>query len=426
MKGGTSMLIMFRVKNFMSFKDEVVLDFRKTSLREHAHHTFKLNQEVELLKSIAIYGANASGKSNLMYALSAFIETMQKQFFDHEDEDNSNQKTVFSYQPFSFSNKINPIMEFEIAFGYQDVIYQYALSVDQDRKVHYERLDVNYVMLFERSETIKFHSDYDETLSVFSKVRKDRTLLAMLDFYALDEQIKNHIDAIKTYFNDYMKVHLEVYFESSIKGFFSAFRIHDKAISQNPELMKKVSEFTEKIDVGIEGLELQKIERKNAKTKEVEESYEIKVKHAVFDETGKKAKTISLSLDQESRGTVRFISFIRRIVDILESGGVYIVDEISSSFHPLLTKFIVDLFHSNLNRHNAQLIFTTHETTLMNKEQFRRDQIYLIEKNHYGASSLFSLADLKVRSDATFGSDYFKGKYGAIPVVQSWFAEANS
>lgn len=98
-----------------------------------------------------------------------------------------------------------------------------------------------------------------------------------------------------------------------------------------------------------------------------------------------------------------------------EKGGVFVVDEISARLHPLLTKLIIDIFQDSKNT-KAQLIFTTHDISLLKKEQFRRDEVIFIDKNLRGESSLYSLSDLKVRDDATFHKEYLQGKYGAIPI----------
>ena len=98
-----------------------------------------------------------------------------------------------------------------------------------------------------------------------------------------------------------------------------------------------------------------------------------------------------------------------------ERCGVFVVDEISARLHPLLTKLIVDIFQDSKNT-KAQLIFTTHDISMLNKEQFRRDEIVFVDKNQKGESSLYSLSDLKIRDDATFNKDYLQGKYGAIPI----------
>ena len=110
-----------------------------------------------------------------------------------------------------------------------------------------------------------------------------------------------------------------------------------------------------------------------------------------------------------------FLAYIQNIIEMISNGGVFIVDEMSARLHPLLTKLIVDIFCSSQNK-KAQLIFTTHDISLLNNNQFRRDEVVFIDKNERGESSLYALSDLKVREDATFNKDYLQGKYGAIPI----------
>ena len=100
---------------------------------------------------------------------------------------------------------------------------------------------------------------------------------------------------------------------------------------------------------------------------------------------------------------------------MINRGGVFIVDEMSARLHPLLTKLIVDIFQASKNE-SAQLIFTTHDISLLNHNQFRRDEVVFVDKNKMGESTLYALSDLKVREDATFNKDYLQGKYGAIPI----------
>ena len=102
---------------------------------------------------------------------------------------------------------------------------------------------------------------------------------------------------------------------------------------------------------------------------------------------------------------------------MINTGGIFIVDEMSARLHPLLTKLIVDIFQDSSNK-TAQLIFTTHDISLLNNNQFRRDEIVFADKNLKGESTLYSLSDLKIREDATFHKDYMQGKYGAIPIFE--------
>lgn len=166
-------------------------------------------------------------------------------------------------------------------------------------------------------------------------------------------------------------------------------------------------------DVGITGLSIE--ENTDEKAKE-RFPYKIKTIHDVYNDEGKVIRQEKFELNMESSGTIRYFSFIQHILNIIEDGGVFIVDELSARLHPILTKFIVDLFQSKMNK-EAQLIFTTHDISLMNRHQFRRDEIAFVEKNKKGESTLYTLADIKARSDASFAKDYMAGKYGAIPVL---------
>jgi AAA15 family ATPase/GTPase len=129
-------------------------------------------------------------------------------------------------------------------------------------------------------------------------------------------------------------------------------------------------------------------------------------------------ETFSLSRE-ESKGTQKIFALISLIVGTLNSGATLVVDEFDARLHPLMSKAIVKMFNSQeTNPNNAQLIFMTHDTNLLSNKILRRDQIWFTEKDKYGATSLYSLAEYKIRNDASFGSDYIKGKYGAIPYIQ--------
>ena len=141
--------------------------------------------------------------------------------------------------------------------------------------------------------------------------------------------------------------------------------------------------------------------------------------HRKFDEKGNHVSTDMFDLDdQESEGTQKVFALAGPLVDTLKNGKVLIIDEFDARIHPLISRAIVELFNSNeTNPSNAQLIFMTHDTNLLSNKLFRRDQIWFAEKNRYGATDLYSLAEYKVRNDASFESDYIKGRYGAIPYI---------
>jgi AAA15 family ATPase/GTPase len=143
--------------------------------------------------------------------------------------------------------------------------------------------------------------------------------------------------------------------------------------------------------------------------------------HGKYDPKGNMVGTEAFKLDaQESAGTRRLFSLALPILNALEIGHVLVIDEIDARLHPLITCAIIELFNSKKNNpRNAQLIFTTHNTSLLTNKRFRRDQIWFAEKDKVGATHLSSLAEFKVRNDATFEQDYIRGRYGAIPFIAS-------
>jgi AAA15 family ATPase/GTPase len=153
-------------------------------------------------------------------------------------------------------------------------------------------------------------------------------------------------------------------------------------------------------------------------------SIEIKTVHKKYNAKGKAAGNIEFDMrSQESSGTNKLFNISGPVFDALSDGGCLVVDELDASLHPLLTLAITKLFNSReFNRNNAQLIFATHDTNLLNYGNYRRDQIYFIEKNKYGVSEIYSLVEYKedgktIRKDRSFEKDYIEGRYGAIPFI---------
>lgn len=416
------MLIMFRVKNFLSFKNDAVLDMRKSSLRELPDHTFSANG-VDLLKTLAIYGANASGKSNLICAFDTFSYMVKKQLFNNKANDDktkvSEDKKQFYLNPFLLSKEKNFDTEFEVAFIYKGILFQYGFVVNEENELLYKKewLEVNHERVFYRDQELQSSKKYEKFVQKHKKIRADRLFISLLDYYSEDEPMIKILNTFREFFFTQMRIHFELLVEFSSKRMPSFEGTH-KEMLVDPEFRKLVSDYIKKIDVGIERFEETTIQTKNVETEETKEEKELRTIHKVFDAKHEYAGETAFTLSDESAGTRQFMSFLENILKILETGGVYIVDELSSRLHPLLTKFIVDIFQSSINQKNAQLIFTTHETSIMNRFQFRRDEIVIVDKNEFGESELISLAELNVRADATFSSDYFKGKYGGVPIIE--------
>ena len=170
-------------------------------------------------------------------------------------------------------------------------------------------------------------------------------------------------------------------------------------------MKQRIVEFSRYADLGIENIE--KIDNTIVST------------HTQYDDEGNEVKAVTFPFRKnESEGTIKYFSLAYPIIDALDNGKRLIIDEFDSKMHPLLTCRIIALFNSKeTNPKNAQLIFTTHDTNLLSASIFRRDQIWFTQKDRYGATELYSLAEYKVRNDASFEKDYLSGKYGAIPIV---------
>ena len=415
------MLIMFRVKNFASFKDEVILDMRAISYKDMKNHVLETGKN-KVVKTLALYGKNASGKSNLISALYYFESFVYNQFFDagnREDEvDLGDRMPNVKRSTFKLGEVVNNDSEFEIIFSQNNITYQYGFvihDIPEEKKysIKEEWLLADDKIIFDRQQdTISFGKKYERELKTIGKQRKDRLYIGVLDYFVEEGEVKKIVDGFKDYLKYKFNVHFELILEGSVKGIVSGVSF-SKRIVEDEEYKKTIEKFIRVADVGIVGLSIE--ENTDEKTKE-RRPYEVKTIHNVYNDAGEIIRQEKFELNMESSGTNRYFSFIQYILNIIEDGGVFIVDEMSARLHPILTKFIVDLFQEEKNK-EAQLIFTTHDVSLMNRNQFRRDEIAFVEKNEKGESTLYTLADIKARSDASFAKDYMAGKYGAIPVL---------
>ena len=414
------MLIMFRTKNFNSFKDDVVLDLRRTNYSQHKGHTFKCGK-YDLLKTIAIYGANASGKSNLISAITKYnLFVIQQLYKDNDVNKKDNENTLILANPFLLTDKINKEMEFEMVFYNNGYSFQYGYTIEE-KIIRSEWLDVNDETVFERNgEDIEFGDKYKEILQMYDKVRVDRLYVGVMDYFVSDKIIVNIMESFKDFFAHKLQIYTNVFVDMSVKGFYSD-SLEKSKINDDEDLRKKVVEYVKKIDVGIRDI---LIDKKNVGYEENGDEKQLNLSYALHDVYNSNNEVVGkkpFEFNLESSGTIRFISIIEESILMLEQGGVFFVDELSSRLHPVITKFIIDLFQSEVNNKNSQLIFTTHDISQMNKEQFRRDEIVLVDKNKQGVSKIYALSNLDVRSDASFDKDYFKGKYGALPIIKEFY-----
>lgn len=415
--GEKLMLLMFKVKNYTSFKNEAILDMRATAYVQHPTHVMQVNDKLGLLKTTALYGANASGKSNLISAMFFFEQYIFSQFINkNENQDFESNKigVKMKLEPFSLSNETNDASEFDIIFLHNNKQIQYGFECTS-KEVLTEWLYINDKKVFERTGIeLSFGGKYQKMLGAYKKLPAERLYIAVLEYFLDEEGKKVILDDFISFFNKEYNVFTEILFESTVKGLAGMVGLSKKLVS-NKGYRNKVEQYLRLVDVGIKRLDVQTETIFDERTGKKKKEKVIRTVHDIYDETGNVVGEKLFDLHQESTGTLRFLAYIQNVIEMISKGGVFIVDEMSARLHPLLTKLIVDIFCSSQNT-KAQLIFTTHDISLLNNNQFRRDEVVFIDKNERGESSLYALSDLKVREDATFNKDYLQGKYGAIPI----------
>lgn len=400
------MLIRFSFKNFKSFKNENCIDMEATSLKEHEYNLAEVNKN-KYLRVAAIYGANASGKTNALLA----FNYMKRRILVSDDINKNNK--IDDENVFSFMINNEPIsMEVEI-LAKNNKIYKYGFEVLKDKVVSewlYIRKSKGFSEIFERNNDNKV---------ILKETKKETQFTIDEDTLFLNLYSKLHSDNLN--FSNVYEWFLEsIYLDLGNPNFERMItnKISIKII-ESKEYRNELIKFIKNIDPGIEDIRtsIDKMEDlKNANT-----PVKIEVIHRTKS-NGKKALPIQL----ESNGTKKMFYLFDFLMDALRNGNVLFIDELDAKLHPLLTKYIINLFHnSEINKNNGQLIYSTHDTVNLNKDTFRRDEIWFAEKNLDGESRLYSLADykidnVKVRNDATYNRDYLTGRYGAIPVFEEF------
>ena len=348
------------LKEKQTRSDEIVFELEGTNL--------------SLLKSAVIYGANASGKSNLVKALDFF-----KWFVINSSKGVQSGESI-RVESFRLNRRTEQEPSyFEAVFADETVQYRYGFEVDEKR-VHREWLyqkgnkrKAKEVELFLRDgDEYELHPKFSVGKEVVAKkmVRDNALLLS-----------------VAAQFNESVSVEIMGWLaNTTIVLGSSDERIWEMAIAQidDPSMKRRIVS-----------------------------------SHQQYDEEGNATKTVTFPFRvNESEGTIKYFSLAYPIIDALDHGKRLVVDEFDSKMHPLLTSRIIGLFNSRVtNPRNAQLIFTTHDTNLLNASLFRRDQIWFTQKDSFGASELYSLAEYKVRNSAPFEKEYLMGKYGGIPVI---------
>ena len=387
------MLVQFMVKNVLSFKNETILDMTAiNAYKEHPCNLIHTGYEDNILKVAAVYGANASGKSNLFFGFFLFQRIILESF--NNVDDNELNAIGKYYVPFLFDDDADN-SEFEIVEIIGNYEYKYGFEYNSkcivSEWMYRKSLTTNRI---ERSgSNIEFGPAVRDSCIAYQEQIPSETLA--LSFF---KKLK-----LKTTIFDEM-------YDAILSTLVVPSEVYEKpAVLKKllPELINaerdKLVEFLSAIDTGIVDIWY------DEKDKEVS----IYTVHK-----GPEEKRYSLNFFRESEGTIRCTAiYIYARLAVLNNKSIFI-DELNNKLHPLLMKFIVDLFYDSKSA--GQLIYTTHDTTLLDKKFFRRDQIWFVQKNELGCSELFALSEFKVRSDASFEKDYLAGVYGGIPFLKEF------
>lgn len=397
------MLVRFSFKNFGSFHSEATLDMRAIrSYKEHEYNLIDIGEKDLYIKVASIYGANASGKSNFVEAYETF-STIVRTSMNQESKMDDPDSTVISnvYMPFLLGNDDDKNTEFDATYILPETgcEYQYGFSYNES-KIQYEWLYRRNLrthrqsIIFERTGSkIALGAPVKRSCEKYVDQIED-SVLALTFFSRL--KLKTHVFKECTFcISDVLPLEwsCDGFTDSFLKSFFSkSFDVDKKT-----ELLTFVSA----IDIGIKDF---KVEKQNG-------NVEVSCMHIGTD-----GKEYWLPLGYESDGTRKAIALFSFIRLAIKLGKGLIIDELNIQLHPLLVKYIINLF--NAAKSTAQLIYTTHDTTLLDKKYFRRDQVWFIEKDQLGQSQLYSLAEFKVRNDTSFEKEYLGGSYGAIPILK--------
>ena len=418
------MLIEFSVGNYKSFGETVTFSMVAAKISSQdknvdVNNTIRVNDDLMLLKSAAVYGANASGKSNLISAfafMQNFISDSSKgQSTDSIDVEPFRLNLEWSQKP-SF---------FEIVFLLNGKRYRYGFEANKDRIVSEWLFCVRStkeVRLFERDFGVfKISKEFKEGKGLEVKTRDNALFLSVVAQF--NGKILNQIIGA-THMPSFNVI-------SGLDNVIPAF-ITGLIFLSAETVRKEILNLVKALDLSIDDVEIDENVLSNDElallpvgTQQMMRDHNLKLPakvktlHKIYNP---KTNTVSLArfdlYKDESEGTKKLFAFAGIFTAILAFGGVLVIDEFDTKLHPLISKTLVKLFNScETNRNNAQLIFATHDTNLLDKKLFRRDQIWFTEKDQTSQTRLYSLVEYHVRNTAAYESDYIQGRYGAIPFI---------
>jgi AAA15 family ATPase/GTPase len=429
------MILEFKIENFRSFKTQQVFSFVAETTKSKPNHFFEAtlpkNTSVRLLKSAVVYGANAAGKSNFLKAFMAFryLITQSNSF--------KIDKEINCFEPFLLDRTTrNQSSKFEMTFLLKGVTYvKYRYFVEYNHsEILAETLDYypngQSNQLYERKylkgdyHEIK-KGDHLKKTGIPKKFLKNQLILSKFG-----SEPHEQLNPIYRFFDDFgIGNVLDKRQISTLVEELGA----ELAKPENGTWAQRLTMLIKAADTQIEAIFAGEISEKQIhfiknlpfsdtiKAKIMEDNrIRIQGRHPVYEHGQRVAHEDFDFQENISLGTNAMFAIGGMILKKFDKGGLVVFDELDNSLHPKMTRFLIQLFHNpNINKANAQIVFSTHEPLLMDKEMFRSDQIWFTEKNKFGETELYSAQDFEgVREDIPFDKWYMAGKFGALPNIQ--------
>ncbi|MBI9077864.1 MAG: ATP-binding protein [Desulfatibacillum sp.] len=419
------MLIEFSVTNYRSFLGTQCLSMAAGSKAEPlVENTFEAptTGKLRLLRSAVIYGPNAAGKSNLVKAL-AFVREFILNSSKERQEGESIERTPFLLN----ADSKNQPSEFEIFFIQNGVRYQYGFACTEDR------VTSEWLLVYPKNraqrwlernfdpETKQEDWDFGINFKGSKKTWKESTRPNAL---FLSTAIQLNCEQLKPILQWFKK--LVVIEHGDLMGDeFSASCCEDLAKKD------RILTFVQNADIQISNIvveeekispedipfpkdmpnEIKRVIKKDLDGRTIKR---VNFLHKTSDPSG----DVPMDIEDESDGTLKLFSYAGPLMDIMEQGRVLVVDEFNNSFHPLIIEYLLKIIHNDeMNRANGQLIFTTHDTSLLDQDILRRDQVWFMEKDENQDSTLYSLLEFKPRKNEALRRGYIQGRYGALPYI---------
>lgn len=412
------MLIQFRFKNFKSFKDDTFLDLSATKITEHSDRIFNVGYE-KILPAAAIYGANASGKSNVIEAFRFMMTYVIESFsYGGDPEERKSKSKKLKQTPFLFDSQSKDAESmFEVYFmdtaehGYKS--YNYGFTLNQDGVVE-EWLNSKSKTAREY-KSIFYRNNSELDLSGLPAKSQENIRIALEKetlIVSLGAKLKvSKLKTIRDWFYNNNCANFGNPYENAVlssiipDGFADDKTVQQKVVSYFATFDSSIIDFNVEVMKGDD---------------DDEEHIKIDAIHRTSD-----GGTAFIPLREESDGTLKMFALYPVLQDTLENGGTLFIDELNARLHPLLVRSIIITFlNPEINKNNAQLVFTTHDSWQLSNNLLRRDEIWFTEKDANGVSTLYSLADFvdedgtKIRKDESYEKNYLLGKYGAIPTLK--------